>query len=631
MTEVSPKQLVENVRAYWKEDSNDDTADSVGPASQSPSSRQGSPGRGVRPRKRAKDYRQAIPVKDWKYWRKNAYRGGGAIWTDPSVHCPPELQHWIGRRPDLDKKHEEYVQNKLEEEKRHNSLRLKRTMDLKIHQQHRFQRQREHNHLVETGQVPRGTRPATAPTVAGSVSVESSVSVEMPPRMTTEGFVVKDQKYYRRNGAMWTDFIHTVPDRLHFVLNDKIIDADKRAADLIRKRYEEDRLEQEMQQLEKFERAREIREHHKKLQKYPTNIAHATKFDKCSKRVEELARPKTAADAYAEAGPLDGIDFQGLLVVDKTVGELVQHRARKNLRRAVSMAHSKQGEKKQKADLFDSTSEVAQPAVAGEEKPRAHTSPAGKRVRKNDHHYSVRPTTTGVRSRQSPRKDLGPFGRPVTAPAYAHAQRPASAAGSNRGWGDVSMEGVVGSMEERSIVGAMMREVQGTMSELETFEERSKMVARRICLEGPENWFREDVDRMSSKAKPSRVGEARAQKVSSRPSTAPNDVGYARRGRTIGRESNNPNWLNELGKNKNSATVDKSDKSSVQPKESNYWTFLNSKKNQDSSTTSTGSKRSFLNERREKLMVRRDKERARAEEQAKIRADQNELNRLLKK
>ena len=200
---MDPKQLVENVRAYWEEEKKQ-----PGPRRQSKSAggrrsaKRGGSSRPVTADHARSFYKERdVKVKDWKYWRKNAYRGGGAIWTDPSVHCPPELQHWIGRRPDLDEKHEQYVQKKMQEEHRFESMRMKHTTDEKVKQQIRFQKQREHNHLVETGQVgpspARGgsrrsmhSRPGTAPvrgrqgSIDEEVSIESSGTVELDPRPT---------------------------------------------------------------------------------------------------------------------------------------------------------------------------------------------------------------------------------------------------------------------------------------------------------------------------------------------------------------------------------------------------------------------------------------------------------------
>ena len=86
---MDPKQLVANVRKYWDQDDSVESHSKAVPPSSSGNKRAGrrrpSTTGATGPRRRKKE----VLVKDWKYWRKNAYRGGGAIWTDPSVHCPP--------------------------------------------------------------------------------------------------------------------------------------------------------------------------------------------------------------------------------------------------------------------------------------------------------------------------------------------------------------------------------------------------------------------------------------------------------------------------------------------------------------------------------------------------------------
>ena len=609
---MDPKQLVENVRAYWEEEKKQ-----PGPRRQSKSAggrrsaKRGGSSRPVTADHARSFYKERdVKVKDWKYWRKNAYRGGGAIWTDPSVHCPPELQHWIGRRPDLDEKHEQYVQKKMQEEHRFESMRMKHTTDEKVKQQIRFQKQREHNHLVETGQVgpspARGgsrrsmhSRPGTAPvrgrqgSIDEEVSIESSGTVELDPRVTIDGNAIKDQKYYRRNGAMWTDLIHTVPDRLHFVLNDKIIDADRRAADLIRQKYEEERAEEEMKEIAKFEKARAIREHFQQRQKFHSKVPKHTKIGKVSARIEELARPKTAKDAYAEAGPYDGIDFKGLLVVDRTVGELVRNRAKKNLKRQMTAAMSKSGGngssifsvpngdgQRQTQQRKGARGSAGGGAAKGSSR-RARTSPGMSRKQRQstpprEKKPAIRHSPDGIMpQRPSTGNAVGQQGsgsvasiratagaRPLTAPAWA----PGSQSHMHSQWGDVSMEGVVPSMEDRSLVSAMLREVQGTMEELETFEDRRVMVERRRKIEGPENWFREETDKGKGRpqsGRPTKRGPA-AKPASGRPSTAP--VGARKEDKNNNkRTSNNPNWFDDLKKKETNA------------KAGNYWSFLNSK------------------------------------------------------
>ena len=121
---------------------------------------------------------------------------------------------------------------------------------------------------------------------------------------------------------------------------DKIINADKRAADFIRQRYEEDRNQEEMKERMKIMRTKEMREEFQRKQRFGSKVPKATKLTPCSERINQLARPKTSRDAYKEAGPLDGIDFKGLLVVDHTVGPLVRDRVRRN-----SIKNEAKGEK----------------------------------------------------------------------------------------------------------------------------------------------------------------------------------------------------------------------------------------------------------------------------------------------
>ena len=57
------------------------------------------------------------------------------------------------------------------------------------------------------------------------------------------------------------------------------------------------------------------------------------------------------------------------------------------------------------------------------------------------------------------------------------------------GFGDVSMEGVSSSVGENSIVGAMMREAQSTLAELDQFEDRRDMLERRKKYEDQRTGF----------------------------------------------------------------------------------------------------------------------------------------------
>ena len=120
-------------------------------------------------------------------------------------------------------------------------------------------------------------------------TVEDDRSMQLTPRITMEGNAIKDQKFYRRNGSMWTDYIHTAPDRLHLVLNDKIINVTKRAADFIRQRYEEDRNQEEMKERMKIMRTKEMREEFQRKQRFGSKVPKATKLTPCSERINQLA------------------------------------------------------------------------------------------------------------------------------------------------------------------------------------------------------------------------------------------------------------------------------------------------------------------------------------------------------
>ena len=128
---------------------------------------------------------------------------------------------FVGRRPDLDALHMQYVNKQIAKEKRKIAKKLKSRSDAKRKQQTRFLKQREMNHIVEMGIV--NGRPTTAPQISmhynipnnnidrnasgaggGGESIEEDRSMQLTPRITMEGNVIKDQKFYRRNGSIWT-------------------------------------------------------------------------------------------------------------------------------------------------------------------------------------------------------------------------------------------------------------------------------------------------------------------------------------------------------------------------------------------------------------------------------------------
>jgi hypothetical protein len=589
---MNPKQLVENVRKYWDQDDpslvnnssilKPESNDAMRNEKQKNSDIQNSdiqnrrnsankqrPATTNSPRRK-----REILVKDWTYWRKNAYRGGGAIWTDPSVHCPPSRQQFVGRRPDLDALHMAYVNKQIAKEKRKMSRKLKYRTDTKRKQQTRFLKQREMNHMMELGVV--NGRPTTAPEINMSYnvpgghnggSIEEDQSMQLTPRITMEGNVIKDQKFYRRNGSMWTDYIHTAPDRLHLVLNDKIINADKKAADFIRQRYEDDRRQEEMDELKKIMRTKEMREEFQSKQKYGSKVLKATKLTPCSKRINELARPKTARDAYKEAGPFDGMDFKGLLLTDHTVGPLVQDRVRRN---TIKMERKRAGtaptnRRRRNTGNKNNGSQSARG-------PRVRTAPTVSNRDSGILNESLSRTNSRKSQRQRPNtaaqhqqqlRDNGKL-RPNTAPAFAPNQLHQQ---YTNAWGDVSLEGVVPSMRENSIVGAMMREAQGTIAELDVFEDRREMLDRRKGYEGPENWFRSDVE---TKRKKNASPQTNINNNSSS-----NSIEFKRNSDDGKRPSTAP-----VNNNRKNNLIEKTKRNA-----GNYWEFLSTKEDQSKQKT----------------------------------------------
>ena len=83
------------------------------------------------------------------------------------------------------------------------------------------------------------------------------------------------------------------------------------------------------------------------------------------------------------------------------------------------------------------------------------------------------------------------------------------------------MEGVSSSIGENSIVGAMMREAQSTLAELDQFEDRRDMLERRKKYEGPENWFRKGIKEVEQSDLTRNKDSSKSTALDGRPSTAP--------------------------------------------------------------------------------------------------------------
>ncbi len=188
-------------------------------------------------------------TKDARYYRRR-----GPIWTDAEVHVPQSRKHLLGLRPDLDRKHEAYVQSVIAKEKRAEARVLQRRLNMRADTQELLQDRRAENLVAEETALNWGrkqqqqqqqqTRPATANVLASR---------------TREGIIKKDWKFYRRQGAIWTDLVHLPPERLHFVLRPQIVKMDRDATRLIRHKYEAEIDVEYANQAIKMERAGRIR------------------------------------------------------------------------------------------------------------------------------------------------------------------------------------------------------------------------------------------------------------------------------------------------------------------------------------------------------------------------------------
>ena len=281
--------------------------------------------------------------KDHRYYRRK-----GALWTDPEVHVPESRQHLLGLRPDLDKKHNDYVQSVVAKEKRA----AQRILNHRAHQRYETQtllRQRQEENLVaEETALNWGTSRQSDITNSNAQS-SSGLSRPTTAARTRQGVLKKDWKFYRRQGALWTDLVHLPPERLHFVLRPKIVKMDREATMRIKERYEEEIDREYASRETKMRRANKIRnaflestqrrreriknqwgrEPPFSLGKTGTDHAQQQQQQQQrrrprsenSRRIAELAQPKTASKKRPSTSV--GQSYYGLLSADTTVGPLL--------------------------------------------------------------------------------------------------------------------------------------------------------------------------------------------------------------------------------------------------------------------------------------------------------------------
>ena len=195
----------------------------------------------------------------------NYYRRKGALWTDPDVHVPESRKHLLGLRPDLEKKHDKYVQSVVRREK-HAAMQVMDHQSRARMETQALMRQRQEENLRAEEKALNWGRELSNQSRSGeesAVSFEQMLTSSRPSTTssrTRQGVLKKDWKFYRRQGALWTDLVHLPPERLHFVLRPKIVKMDRDATLRIKEKYEEE-IDREYASREiKMKRANKIRQ-----------------------------------------------------------------------------------------------------------------------------------------------------------------------------------------------------------------------------------------------------------------------------------------------------------------------------------------------------------------------------------
>jgi hypothetical protein len=204
-------------------------------------------------------------AKNWKFYRRQ-----GAIWTD-LYHTPQERRRLAGFRPDLEKKRKERIaHSKQLEKQRERCSRLFKSKQIeKIKQS--FNRQRKLNAAKEFS----------------SRKLIKECETEIEASLRSKNVVVKDEYWWQSQKAhnkpmMSMTRIH--PERLHWVLSDKILIADFQAALNILKKLESERKAELDDNAHKQQRVAEIRNHFRE-RLMGRNMKH------CSARPRSRAHP----------------------------------------------------------------------------------------------------------------------------------------------------------------------------------------------------------------------------------------------------------------------------------------------------------------------------------------------------
>ena len=122
--------------------------------------------------------------KDHRYYRRR-----GPIWSDPSVHVPDSRKHLLGLRPDLERKHEAYVQSVIRKEKRAEEAVLYRRSRMRAETQDLLSARRTEN-LAEEERALNWGRNQGQDGDAASMTAQSTTASPHPCWRTEEGLEI---------------------------------------------------------------------------------------------------------------------------------------------------------------------------------------------------------------------------------------------------------------------------------------------------------------------------------------------------------------------------------------------------------------------------------------------------------
>eukprot|EP00941_MAST-03F_sp_MAST-3F-sp1_P002090 g2090.t1 len=265
-------------------------------------------------------------VKDWRFYRRT-----GATWTD-LYHTPTHRLKLSGYRPDLDKLHEERVRKRTIEDEKKEAEKIRKHRERILLTQERRHRRQQVNILrakMGRGEVDRQVAEEELAKQEGQL-LALGAGKQLP--------AVKDHSYYRRTGNLWTDVAHVPAERLHLVMDSKMLRADVSASENIRKRFEYDLSVEEEKERKKIERVHQIRNDFlSRLAKKKLNVA-----EKMKKKLSDARRKlqdkhkeiqtkteikkQRPISAYSGMPELKGMPTQDPLVVRKLKISIAQGR-----------------------------------------------------------------------------------------------------------------------------------------------------------------------------------------------------------------------------------------------------------------------------------------------------------------